>query len=80
MWHKTQDEISAKIWYVNVLTKERVSNPAVYSGDGITKAKELHVYQRPGTLDYRRRKIWLSICQVYEWEPIFDDESGIGDS
>jgi hypothetical protein len=26
MWHKTQDETTAQVIYINILTKERVSN------------------------------------------------------
>eukprot|EP00602_Paraphysomonas_sp_CaronLab_P006141 CAMPEP_0185022112 /NCGR_PEP_ID=MMETSP1103-20130426/4839_1 /TAXON_ID=36769 /ORGANISM="Paraphysomonas bandaiensis, Strain Caron Lab Isolate" /LENGTH=1362 /DNA_ID=CAMNT_0027554057 /DNA_START=11 /DNA_END=4100 /DNA_ORIENTATION=+ len=76
MWHKTQDEFTAKIIYVNILTKERCSNYKKYSGEGIARLKALHMYQPIGSLDYKKRRIWLSICQTYEWEPVLDEESG----
>lgn len=64
LWTRAINTKTGKMDYVNVLTRERVSNPANYSGNGISRAVELHSFQRQGTLAYRRRKIWLSICQV----------------
>ncbi len=45
MWHKTQDEKTAQVIYINILTKERVTNYKRYSGEGITHSYDLHEYQ-----------------------------------
>ena len=39
---------------------------------GIRNDPELHVFQPYGTPAYNRRKLWLSICQVQEWEAVVD--------
>lgn len=77
IWHKATDEITGKPVFINVLTKERVRDVGRYSDKGaLARTKELHTFQRPNTLNYRRRKIWLSINNIYEWEPINDEETG----
>lgn len=77
VWHKATDEITGKSIFINILTKERVRDIARYSDNGaLARAKELHTFQRPNTLNYRRRKIWLSVNKVYEWEPVNDEETG----
>ena len=64
MWHLTNDEITGKAIYVNVLTRERVYDRKKYTGEGIQKEKMLHMFQTNGTMAYKKRKIWLSICKV----------------
>lgn len=77
IWHKATDEITGKIIFINILTKERVRDVARYVDSGaLARTKELHTFQRPNTLNYRRRKIWLSINNIYEWEPVNDEETG----
>ena len=77
IWHKATDEITGKNIFINILTKERVRDVGRYSDNGaIGKTKELHSFQRPNTLNYRRRKIWLSVNNIYEWEPVTDEETG----
>jgi Leucine-rich repeat (LRR) protein len=77
IWHKATDEITGKVVFINVLTKERIRDVGRYKDTGqLARAAELHTFQRPATLNYRRRKIWLSINKVYEWEPVADDETG----
>lgn len=77
IWHKATDEITGRDVYINILTKERVRDISRYSDNGaIARTKELHTFQRPGTVNYRRRKIWLSVNKVYEWEPVNDEETG----
>lgn len=37
----------------------------------------LHVFQPKEMIkEYKRRKMWLSICNIYEWEGIVDVRSG----
>jgi len=76
LWWPFTDDLTAEKFFVNVLTKEKVKNPSLYNGKGIERAKDLHVFQRKGTTSYRRRKFWLSICQVHEWDDIVDLDSG----
>lgn len=76
LWNEIIDEKSGKKQFVNILTRERVRRIHLYSGTGITRAKDLHSFQTYGTRGYRRRKIWLSICQVNEWDVARDPQSG----
>ena len=76
VWHEGHDPRTGAPVFVNVLTKERCADPSQYDGGGIRRNKQLHTYQPEGTLGYIRRRVWLSVCQVMEWEPIEDVESG----
>ena len=76
LWWPFVDDLTAERFFVNVLTKEKVKAILLYDGKGIEKAKDLHTFQRKGTTGYRRRKFWLSICQVHEWDDIEDQDSG----
>lgn len=81
MWKEVIDKRIGKMVFVNILTKERVRNIELYSGSGMKRAAnaDLHVFQTGGhnTVSYKRRKMWLSICQVPEWETAVDNESGL---
>lgn len=77
LWWSFVDDLTADKLFLNVLTKEKVKSIHTYDGKGIQKAKDLHVFQKKGTNGYRRRKLWLSICQVHEWDDEEDQESGL---
>jgi Leucine-rich repeat (LRR) protein len=78
MWHKAVDDFTGFVVHINLLTRERVVDRDRYSDDGaaIASATVLHNFQRPGTIPYRRRRLWLSINQIFEWEPVYDDDTG----
>ena len=76
MWHEQGNPVDGTRVYVNVLTKEKVKNPKQYDGKGIRRAAPLHQNQPYGTMNYIRRKVWLSICKVNEFDAIEDIESG----
>ena len=76
IWHPGNDPRTGSKVFVNVLTKERVVNIEEYSGRGIEKATDLHTYQTKGTLGYLRRKVWMSVCHVNEWDPVEDPATG----
>ena len=77
LWWQFTDDLTGELKYVNVLTKETIKTIALYDGAGIARAKDLHTFQRPGTAGYRRRKVWLSACQVHEWDDEEDQDSGL---
>ncbi len=77
LWMRSIDNFTAKTIYINVLTKEKVWHPDEYDGSGIANATDLHIFQpREAYRKYFRRRLWLSINQIYEWEPCIDDNSG----
>lgn len=76
VWHEGHDPRTGAPIFVNVLTKERCKDISNYDGGGIRRNKQLHTFQPEGTMGYIRRRVWLSVCQVLEWEPIEDVESG----
>ena len=48
-----------------------------YDYKGIYKFDGLHDFVQPSaTTLYKKRCLWLSVCQTYEWEPILDEEHG----
>lgn len=47
-----------------------------YDYKGIYKLKPIHDFVHPHTAMYKKRCLWLSVCQTYEWEPILDEEHG----
>lgn len=78
MWNETIDEQNGRMCFINVLTKEKIQKIELYDGRGIQNDPYLHTYQFADSdlIQYRRRKMWLSICQVYEWEVIRDPSTG----
>lgn len=77
IWYPYLNEKNGKMGFINILTKEKVAKIEQYTGRGIERDEFLHVFQQPGTPEYRRRKIWLSACQVPEWEPLKDASTGV---
>lgn len=77
MWTKVIDRRTGKTLNMNVLTNERIANIEKYDGAGVRKMRDLHVFQPEGTKIYRKRKIWLSVNQIAEWEPDIDANSGL---
>jgi Leucine-rich repeat (LRR) protein len=79
MFIKTYDQRSGKQIFVNILTKEKVSHIEKYSGAGLKRQQDIHTFQSEdpkNILYYRRRKMWLSVCQINEWDPDFDVATG----
>ena len=77
VWHKCIDQITGHSIQINILTKERVKDLKTYQDKGaIARSLDLHNFQMEGSKNYRRRKIWLSINKVWEWEPVNDEETG----
>lgn len=77
MWTKVIDRRTGKTVNMNVLTNERIQNIEKYDGSGVRKMRDLHVFQQPGTKIYFKRKIWLSVNQIQEWEPAIDTTTGL---
>jgi len=77
LWFPYVDDLTGEKSFINILTKEKIKHITLYDGKGITKMKALHVFQKYGTTNYRRRKMWLSACQVYEFDALEDPESGL---
>jgi Leucine-rich repeat (LRR) protein len=79
MWKETIDRRTGKTVFMNVLTKEKEASIEHYNGEGIKKKKDLHIFQSEDAnniMKYRQRKIYLSICQIHEWEPVGDVFTG----
>lgn len=77
MWTKVIDRRTGKTVNMNVLTNERIANIEKYDGAGVRKMRDLHIFQPEGTKIYRKRKIWLSVNQIQEWEPDTDVNTGL---
>ncbi len=75
LWHPFIHELTGKNMFCNVLTKEKVEFVESYSGEGIEKMKALHVFQtkEKRNKNYARRKFWLSVCGVDEYD-VTEDE------
>lgn len=77
MWTPVLDRRTGLTLHLNILTFEKVGDILKYNGDGVRKRKELHVFQpQEGSKSYRKRKIWLSICQIQEWVTELDPKTG----
>lgn len=77
MWHPKINMRNGKTCYMNILTKEIVNNIDLYDGKGIEQQIDIHSFQQNETsLEYSRRKLWLSINQIAEWDPEEDTETG----
>ena len=75
LWHRGFDEsnpLNPHFIYKNILTQETVVYVEQYDGYGLQNDPQIHVFQYPGTLAYKRRRMWLSACQVQEWEAVTD--------
>lgn len=75
LWHPFIHELSGKNMFCNVLTKEKVEFVEAYSGAGIEKLKALHEFQpkKKKNKNYAKRKFWLSVCGVNEFD-VSEDE------
>ena len=77
MWIKSINFRTGDDVYFNILTREKVKDPKEYSGKGIQELSELHTYQSTANSSaYRKRRIWLSINKVPEWQSEDDIETG----
>lgn len=77
MWMPTIDRRTGKNLWMNILTREKVSHIEHYDGEGLKKKKDLHIFHHSSDVRrYKQRKIYLSVCQVHEWEPDTDIMSG----
>lgn len=70
------DEVYGKQMYMNILTRERVLHVELFTTDRIMRTPDLHTFQREGSKGYRRRKMWLSVSGIHEWEPATDPATG----
>lgn len=78
MWTTVIDHRTGKLIFMNLLTKEKVKVIEDYDGKGIERDRFLHEFQTdPNSRSYRRRKMWLSCCQIHEWEPCEDIETNL---
>ena len=77
MWTKVIDRRTGKTVQMNILTGERVSTIEKYDGTGVRRMRDLHVFQPVDTKLYRKRKMWLSVNQIQEWEPAIDGTTGL---
>ena len=75
LWHPFIHELTGKNMFCNVLTKEKVEFIEAYSGEGIQKLAPLHVFQTKDkrNRNYAKRKFWLSVCGVNEFD-VTEDE------
>ena len=77
LWIQTVNMRDGSDQFINILTREKVKDIAEYSGKGIQEMASLHTYQPPqASLAYRRRRMWLSVCKVPEWQSEDDVETG----
>ena len=76
MWTPVLDRRTGLTLHLNILTFEKVADVLKYDGEGVRKRKELHIFQPEGSKSYRKRKIWLSICQIQEWITELDPYNG----
>jgi hypothetical protein len=78
LWYETIDETTGKFVFCNKLTHETVKKIELYDGTGIMQDRHLHNYQNKhdDPFQYRRRKMWLASCQIYEWDVIRDILTG----
>ena len=75
LWKRMLSEEDGKFVFFHMLTKETIDHISAYKGIGTAEATDLHIFQPYGTISYNRRKIWLSVNKIYEWEPIIDEAS-----
>mmetsp|Transcript_11220 Transcript_11220/g.15459 ORF Transcript_11220/g.15459 Transcript_11220/m.15459 type:complete len:1381 (+) Transcript_11220:57-4199(+) len=77
MWIDYLDKSIGQMVFMNVFTREKMKKIEFYDGAGVAQARDLHVFQPEShPKAYLRRKMWLSICQTYEWEPVQDSATG----
>lgn len=82
LWQEIVDSNTGKIVYYNVLIREKyaqadMNKPNVLSL--IENDPHIHTFQentKTSLKQYRRRKLWLSICNIPEWESVIDLRSG----
>lgn len=75
LWKRMLSEESGKFVYFHMLTKETVERISSYNGQGIALSDDLHIFQPLGTISYNRRKMWLSVNKIFEWEPLVDEST-----
>lgn len=78
LWIKTVDLRTGRDMFINFITREKVKSIESYDGSGMERAVDLHTFQSPtqNLRSYRRRRNWLSICQIHEWEAVEDTTTG----
>ena len=79
LWEHITDIKTGRHVYLNILTREKTRSVQRCTTDSIMADPSFHAFQHPrrAPLLYRRRKMWLSICQVHEWEPTSDPATGL---
>jgi len=73
LWKEFISEETGKNLFLNVLTKEKVEFVEGYDGKGIERMKSLHTFQLPKSKHYQKRKFWLSVCGIREWDAEEDE-------
>lgn len=77
LWKESIDPSTGKRIYSNIITKEQLRDISKYSYTKIENDIDLHSFQHSkDIIKYKRRKLWLLMNQIYEWEAIIDDRSG----
>lgn len=79
LWEFILDAEHGKFVYRNILTREKTKNIHNCTTKSIEDDPTFHVYHNinRAPILYRRRKIWLSICQVNEWDTAYDESTGL---
>jgi len=73
LWKEFISEENGKNMFLNVLTKEKIEFIEGYDGKGIERMKALHTFQPPKSKHYQKRKFWLSVCGICEWDAEEDE-------
>jgi len=79
MWKPIVDSYNGKTVYVNILTREKVSHIACYDGKGLQYQHDLGQFQSSHYSNrkyYFRRKLWLNMCHIPEFESDMDIATG----
>lgn len=76
MWHKFTHPETGHVSYINLFTRERLADTSKYDGRAMKALSYLHTFQPLNSMYYEKRKMWLSICQVNEWDPVLDGVTG----
>lgn len=76
MWHPFTNPETGVATNINIFTHERIKDVTKYNGAGIRRATYLHTFQPMHSERYKTRRLWLSVCQVNEWDPVVETTTG----
>jgi hypothetical protein len=77
LWKPIINEADGKNMFLNVLTKEKLEIIEAYDGKGIERMKALHSFQPAKGKNYPKRKFWLNVCGVNEWDACEDELANV---